>query len=209
MTKFEDVPEEVLTDPTMRTALGMDPIPGMNTPVDDNKQISMFDYMQNKNNSSSSSTTTTTTAAPEVTVFKNLVHPEFGELRTVEIDGEPWFVGKDVATVLGYMKPRNAIANHVDDEDKMDAPIQGALGGTQNMTVINESGLYSLIFPSKLPTAKEFQSWIFHDVLPSIRRNGVYMTEDSMEYALKHPDFAIYLLQNYKVESQASIKQKI
>ena len=74
----------------------MDPIPGMNTPVDDDKQISMFDYMQNKNNSSS-----TTTAAPEVTVFKNLVHPEFGELRTVEIDGEPWFVGKNVTAILG------------------------------------------------------------------------------------------------------------
>jgi anti-repressor protein len=139
----------------------------------------------------------------------NIWEYEQHEIRTIEKDGEPWFVGKDVATVLGYMKPRNAIANHVDDEDKMDAPIQGALGGTQNMTVINESGLYSLIFPSKLPTAKEFQSWIFHDVLPSIRRNGVYMTEDFMEYALKHPDFAIYLLQNYKVESQASIKQKI
>ena len=70
-SKFEDVPEEVLTDPTMRTALGMDPIPGMNTPLDDDKQISMFDYMQNKNNSSASSSTTTT-AAPEETVFKNL-----------------------------------------------------------------------------------------------------------------------------------------
>lgn len=139
----------------------------------------------------------------------NIWEYEQHEIRTIEKDGEPWFVGKDVATILGYMKPRNAIANHVDDEDKMDAPIQGALGGTQNMTVINESGLYSLIFSSKLPTAKEFQSWIFHDVLPSIRRNGVYMTEDFMEYALKHPDFAIYLLQNYKVESQASIKQKI
>ena len=139
----------------------------------------------------------------------NIWEYEQHEIRTIEKDGEPWFVGKDVAMVLGYMKPRNAIANHVDDEDKMDAPIQGALGGTQNMTVINESGLYSLIFSSKLPTAKEFQSWIFHDVLPSIRRNGVYMTEDFMEYALKHPDFAIYLLQNYKVESQASIKQKI
>lgn len=86
-SKFEDVPEEVLTDPTMRTALGMDPIPGMNTPVDDNKQISMFDYMQNKNNSSTSSSTSTA-SAPEVTVFKNPVHPEFGNLRTIEIDGE-------------------------------------------------------------------------------------------------------------------------
>lgn len=116
-SKFEDVPEEVLTDPTMRTALGMDPIPGMNTPVDDNKQISMFDYMQNKNNSSTSSSTTTT-AAPEVTVFKNLVHPEFGELRTVEIDGEPWFVGKDVAAALGYTNSRDAIATHVFADDK-------------------------------------------------------------------------------------------
>lgn len=116
-SKFEDVPEEVLTDPTMRTALGMDPIPGMNTPVDDNKQISMFDYMQNKNNSSTSSTTTT--AAPEVTVFKNPVHPEFGNLRTIEIDGEPWFVGKDVAAALGYTKERNALDKHVDKDDAL------------------------------------------------------------------------------------------
>lgn len=116
-SKFEDVPEEVLTDPTIRTALGMDPIPGMNTPVDDNKQISMFDYMQNKNNSSTSSSTTST-AAPEVTVFKNLVHPEFSELRTVDIDGEPWFVGKDVTAALGYCNINKAVATHVDEYDK-------------------------------------------------------------------------------------------
>lgn len=176
MTKFEDVPEEVLTDPTMRTALGMDPIPGMNTPVDDNKQISMFDYMQNKNNSSSSSTTTTTTAAPEVTVFKNLVHPEFGELRTVEIDGEPWFVGKDVAVALGYKKPENAIANHVSDEDKTSTLIQGSGSNYKSKaTIINESGLYSLILSSKLPSAKEFKHWVTSEVLPSIRKNGAYI----------------------------------
>lgn len=176
MTKFEDVPEEVLTDPTMRTALGMDPIPGMNTPVDDNKQISMFDYMQNKNNSSSSSTTTTTTAAPEVTVFKNLVHPEFGELRTVEIDGEPWFVGKDVAAALGYKKPENAIANHVSDEDKTSTLIQGSGSNYKSKaTIINESGLYSLILSSKLPSAKEFKHWVTSEVLPSIRKNGAYI----------------------------------
>lgn len=171
-SKFEDVPEEVLTDPTMRTALGMDPIPGMNTPVDDNKQISLFDYMQNKNNSSTSSTTTT--AAPEVTVFKNLVHPEFGELRTVEIDGEPWFVGKDVAEALGYSNARKAVLVHVDAEDKgvtkWDTP-----GGTQQMTIINESGLYSLILSSKLPSAKEFKHWVTSEVLPSIRKNGAYI----------------------------------
>lgn len=169
-SKFEDVPEEVLTDPTMRTALGMDPIPGMNTPVDDNKQISMFDYMQNKNNSSASSSTTTT-AAPEVTVFKNLVHPEFGELRTVEIDGEPWFVGKDVAVALGYKKPENAIANHVSDEDKTSTLIQGSGSNYKSKaTIINESGLYSLILSSKLPSAKEFKHWVTSEVLPSIRK---------------------------------------
>lgn len=172
-SKFEDAPEEVLTDPTMRTALGMDPIPGMNTPVDDNKQVSMFDYMQNKNNSSTSSSTTTT-AAPEVTVFKNLVHPEFGELRTVEIDGEPWFVGKDVAEALGYSNARKAVLVHVDAEDK-GVTKWDTLGGTQQMTIINESGLYSLILSSKLPSAKEFKHWVTSEVLPSIRKNGAYI----------------------------------
>lgn len=172
MTKFEDVPEEVLTDPTMRTALGMDPIPGMNTPVDD-KQISMFDYMQNKNNSSASSSTTTT-AAPEVTVFKNLVHPEFGELRTVEIDGEPWFVGKDVAAALGYTNSRDAIATHVFADDKGVESID-TLGGRQKMTIINESGLYALVFGSRLKIAKDFKHWVTSEVLPSIRKNGAYI----------------------------------
>jgi len=173
-SKFEDVPEEILTDPTMRTALGMDPIPGMNTPVDDNKQISLFDYMQNKNNSSTSSSTTTT-AAPEMTVFKNLVHPEFGELRTVEIDGEPWFVGKDVAAALGYAKERNALDKHVDKDDALKRGVTDSMGRTQQMTIINESGLYSLILSSKLPSAKEFKHWVTSEVLPSIRKNGAYI----------------------------------
>lgn len=176
-SKFEDVPEEVLTNPTMRTALGMDPIPGMNTPVDDDKQISMFDYMQNKNNSSassSSSSSTTTTAAPEVTVFKNLVHPEFGELRTVEIDGKPWFVGKDVAAALGYSDAFGALKKHVDTEDKLVCQIDSA-GQRRGATIINESGLYSLILSSKLPSAKEFKHWVTAEVLPSIRKNGAYI----------------------------------
>lgn len=173
-SKFEDVPEEVLTDPTMRIALGMDPIPGMNTPVDDNKQISMFDYMQNKNNSSTSSSTTTT-AATEVTVFKNLVHPEFGNLRTIEIDGEPWFVGKDVAAALGYTKERNALDKHVDKDDALKRGVTDSMGRTQQMTIINESGLYSLILSSKLPSAKEFKHWVTSEVLPSIRKNGAYI----------------------------------
>lgn len=168
-SKFEDVPEEVLTDSTMRTALGMDPIPGMNTPVDDNKQISMFDYMQNKNNSSTSSSTTST-AAPEVTVFKNLVHPEFGELRTVEIDGEPWFVGKDVTGILGYTNPTKALTDHVDEFNE-----SLKLSRQRGAWLINESGLYSLILSSKLPSAKEFKHWVTSEVLPSIRKNGAYI----------------------------------
>ena len=149
----------------------MDPIPGMNTPVDDNKQISMFDYMQNKNNSSS-----TTASAPEVTVFKNVVHPEFGELRTVKIDGEPWFVGKDVATALGYSNTRDALSRHVDNEDKTSVVIPDSGSNYKSKTtLINESGLYSLILSSKLPSAKDFKRWVTSEVLPSIRKNGAYI----------------------------------
>lgn len=160
-SKFEDVPEEVLTDPTMRTALGMDPIPGMNTPVD---EPTIF------TNSSSSYT-----ATPEVKVFKNPVHPEFGNLRTIEIDGEPWFVGKDVAAALGYTKERNALDKHVDKDDALKRGVTDSMGRTQQMTIINESGLYSLILSSKLPSAKEFKHWVTSEVLPSIRKNGAYI----------------------------------
>lgn len=160
-SKFEDVPEEVLTDPTMRTALGMDPIPGMNTPVDEPIIFT---------NSSSSST-----ATPEVKVFKNPVHPEFGNLRTIEIDGEPWFVGKDVAAALGYTKERNALDKHVDKDDALKRGVTDSMGRTQQMTIINESGLYSLILSSKLPSAKEFKHWVTSEVLPSIRKNGAYI----------------------------------
>lgn len=102
-------------------------------------------------------------------------NPEFGVLRVIEQDGEPWMVGKDVALALGYAKPRNAIAAHVDAEDKKDAPIQGYLGGTQEMTIINESGLYSLVLSSKLPGAKRFRRWVTGEVLPSIRKDGGYI----------------------------------
>ena len=107
-------------------------------------------------------------------IFKN---EEFGEVRTVTIDNEPWFVGKDVAEALGYSKARNAISAHVSDEDKKDAPIQGTPGGTQNMTIINESGLYALIFGSKLESAKRFKHWVTSEVLPAIRKTGGYQMQ--------------------------------
>lgn len=109
----------------------------------------------------------------EIKIFKN---PQFGAIRTMEKSGEPWFVGKDVAELLGYAKPQNAIAAHVDDEDKTLAPIQGGCStGTQNTIIINESGLYSLILSSKLPTAKEFKRWVTSEILPSIRKTGGYI----------------------------------
>lgn len=110
----------------------------------------------------------------ELQIFKN---EEFGEVRTVTIDNEPWFVGKDVAEALGYSKARNAISAHVSDEDKKDAPIQGTPGGTQNMTIINESGLYALIFGSKLESAKRFKHWVTSEVLPAIRKTGGYQMQ--------------------------------
>lgn len=120
------------------------------------------------------------TEAP--TVFN---HPEFGELRTVEIDGVVWFVGKDVAEALGYSKSRNAIAAHVDEEDKTHAPIQGGCStGIQDTIVINESGLYALILSSKLPSAKEFKHWVTSEVLPSIRKTGGYVNPSQSDLFL-------------------------
>lgn len=103
-------------------------------------------------------------------------NPEFGELRIVDMDGEPWMVGVDVAKALGYAAPRNAIASHVDEEDKTSALIRGAGSNYKSMaTLINESGLYSLVLSSKLPGAKRFRRWVTGEVLPSIRKDGGYI----------------------------------
>ena len=108
----------------------------------------------------------------EITVFNN---DEFGSIRTWVVDDEPWFVGKDIATILGYAKPENAIANHVDDEDKTSTLIQGSGSNYKSKAIlINESGLYSLILSSKLPSAKKFKRWVTGEVLPSIRKTGSY-----------------------------------
>ena len=110
-------------------------------------------------------------------IFKN---ESFGEVRTLIIDNEPWFVGKDVAEVLGYNNTRDALSKRVDEEDKGVANCD-SLGGKQEMTIINESGLYSLILSSKLPKAKEFKRWVTSEVLPSIRKNGGYIAnQESM-----------------------------
>lgn len=101
---------------------------------------------------------------------------EFGNIRTLTIDFEPWFVGKDIATALGYAKPENAVKAHVDNEDKSTTPIQGS-GYKTKAVIINESGLYSLILSSKLPNAKKFKRWVTSEVLPAIRKTGSYSIE--------------------------------
>ena len=103
----------------------------------------------------------------ELQIFNNA---QFGSVRTAVVDGEVMFVGKDVADCLGYANSRKAIADHVDDEDKGVTKCD-TLGGVQDLTVINESGLYSLVFASKLPKAKEFKRWVTSEVLPSIRKH--------------------------------------
>ena len=108
----------------------------------------------------------------ELQIFEN---PEFGTIRSVEIESEPWLVGKDVAEALGYSNPRDALAKHVDDEDKNTVALRDGTSGNPNLTVINESGLYSLILSSKLPGAKKFKRWVTSEVLPAIRRTGGYM----------------------------------
>ena len=124
-------------------------------------------------------------------VFEN---PEFGKVRVVSIDNEPWLVGKDVATALGYSNPRKAIIDHVDSEDKMDGvTIRDSIGRCQTPVVINESGLYSLVMSSKMPNARVFKRWVTHDVIPSIRKHGAYMTEEVLRKFADDPN-TVYLL---------------
>lgn len=131
-------------------------------------------------------------------IFQN---KNFGRIRTLAINNEPWFVGKDVAEVLGYSNVRDALRKHVDEEDKgvafCDTP-----GGIQSMSIINESGLYSLVLSSKLPSAKEFKRWITHEVIPAIRQHGAYMTPEVIQKSLQDPDFMIQILQNLKQEQE-------
>lgn len=129
---------------------------------------------------------------------------EQNEVRTILVNDEPYFVGKDVASVLGYSKPRNAISTHVDEEDKQDAPIQGDLGGKQKMTIINESGLYSLILKSKLPSAKKFKRWVTSEVLPAIRKHGAYLTDEKAYDITHNPDSLADLL----LQAGEQLKQK-
>lgn len=127
------------------------------------------------------------------------------QVRTVVRDGEPWFVGKDVAIVLGYGNTKDALLSHIDEEDR--AILQRSENATfeipnRGLTIINESGLYSLIVSSKLPTAKDFKRWVTSEVLPTIRKHGAYMDTDIIEKSLADPDFLIQLATTLKEEKQ-------
>lgn len=106
-----------------------------------------------------------------ITTFNN---EEFGNVRTLTINGEPWFVGKDIAECLGYSRSTKAVSDHVDEEDIDGIPIQDSIGRMQNTPIINESGVYSLILSSKLESAKKFKKWVTSEVLPSLRKTGTY-----------------------------------
>ena len=116
----------------------------------------------------------------EITMFRN---PEFGEIRTVDMNGETWFVGADIASVLGYSNPQKAIRDHVDDEDKM-VNDSFTLGRGSSPVLVNESGVYALIFSSKLDKAKQFKHWVTSEVLPAIRKHGTYIPAQSDQTAL-------------------------
>ncbi|MFQ9632272.1 MAG: phage antirepressor KilAC domain-containing protein [Lachnospira eligens] len=130
----------------------------------------------------------------ELQIFKNV---EFGSIRTLQINGEPYFLGKDVAEILGYTNPSKALSDHVDEEDKLNNESLSSLG-QRGGWLINESGLYSLILSSKLPTARRFKRWVTSEVLPTIRRHGVYAVDE----VLANPDMLIEALLQLKAERE-------
>ena len=134
----------------------------------------------------------------QMEIFKN---PEFGAIRAVEIDGEPWLVGKDVALALGYKNPQEAIRNHVDAEDKGVSEILTP-GGMQKLPIINESGLYSLVLSSKLPKAKQFRRWVTSEVLPSIRKHGAYITREKLWEVATSPEALLKLCSDLLAERE-------
>lgn len=137
-----------------------------------------------------------------VQVFNN---SEFGSVRTVTIDNEPWFVGKDVAEALRYANPLKAIRDHIDDEDK-GVNDSFTPGGIQKIIIINESGLYSLVLSSKLESAKRFKRWITSEVIPSIRKHGAYMTQDVLKECLCNPRAVAELLTKLADTEEANKK---
>ena len=136
----------------------------------------------------------------EIKIFKK---EQFGSIRTTVQNDEPWFVGKDVAEVLGYSDTNQAIRKHVDEEDRLTRSFNGS-GQNRGMTIINESGLYSLILSSKLPSAKAFKRWITHEVIPSIRKTGGYNADATMQSVVQ-----TLATMQHVLEAQQEINKKL
>ena len=134
----------------------------------------------------------------QLQVFNN---QEFGQVRTMMINGSPWFVAKDVCECLGLTKHRDAVSR-LDGDERGSVEVD-TLGGTQQMAAVNEYGLYSLVLSSRKPSAKAFKRWITHEVIPAIRKHGAYMTGETLEQALTSPDFLIRLATELKTEQEA------
>ena len=133
---------------------------------------------------------------------------DFGDIRVITISGESWFVGNDIATALGYEKARNALTAHVDEDDALKWGVADSLGRKQETTIVNESGLYSLILSSKLPTAKKFKHWVTKEVLPTIRKHGAYSSSQKMEQGMpptKQKPQYVHIPDN--IEAQKVIKR--
>lgn len=137
----------------------------------------------------------------DLKIFENT---KFGSIRVIEISGEPWFVGKDVADVLGYQNGSRDINRHVDEKDRLSHQFNGS-GQKREMIIINESGLYSLVLSSKLPSAKKFKRWVTSEVLPSIRKHNAYMTPEKLEEVLLNPDMLIRLATDLKQEREQRV----
>lgn len=139
----------------------------------------------------------------EIRIFEN---ENFGSVRTVEIEGEPWFVGRDIALALGYARPENAVKTHVEDDDKTTTLIQGSGSNYKSKVIIvNESGLYALIFGSQLSGAKEFKHWVTSEVLPSIRRTGSYSMDIPQDYPSALRALADECEKNQRLESKIAL----
>ena len=132
----------------------------------------------------------------EIKIFEST---EFGSVRTAEIDGKPYFAGKDIASALGYAETAKAIREHCKGVSEIDTPTNG---GVQKMKYISEGDVYRLITHSRLPEAEKFEHWVFDEVLPSIRKHGAYMTDDALHRAITEPDFLIQLATELKEEQE-------
>ena len=135
----------------------------------------------------------------ELKIFEST---EFGEVRTVELDGEPWFIAADVCRALEIGNSRQALTR-LDEDEKNTVILNDGIPGNPNMTIINEAGLYALVLSSRKPEAKSFKRWVTHEVLPTIRQHGAYMTGATLERALNEPDFLISLATKLKAEREA------